>query len=86
MAPRRDSGPFRRALGEAIRARRLELDLSQEELAYQADLDRTYLSGLEGGARNPTLETLLRVAKALGLKASEMMGEAETGTPRRRIR
>lgn len=44
---------------------RLALDLSQEELSDRAGLDRTYVSGCERGKRNPSLKTMIRLAKAL---------------------
>ena len=44
-----------------------------------ADLDRTYISGLERAVRNPTLATMERIAKALGVKLSELVAEAERG-------
>ncbi len=77
MAPTRDSAPYRKALGEAIRARRKKLDLSQEEVGFEAEVDRTYLTGLEAGARNPTLETIIRIAGALKTKPSRLMARAE---------
>ena len=53
-------------LGAAIRRHRQLIRLSQEELADRAGLDRTYVSGVERGRRNPTLEVLQRLADALG--------------------
>lgn len=52
--------------GLAVRRHRELLRLSQEELAERAGLDRTYLSGVERSARNPTLEVMQRIASALG--------------------
>ncbi len=52
--------------GPAVRRHRDLLRLNQEELADRAGLDRTYLSGVERGARNPTLEVMQRIANALG--------------------
>lgn len=52
--------------GQAVRRHRELLRLSQEELADRAGLDRTYLSGVERGTRNPTLEVMQRIAGALG--------------------
>ncbi len=65
------------ALGGVIRARRHELGLSQEGLAAEAGLDRTYLGGLERGERNPTLRVLWKVAKALDVAPSGILREAE---------
>ena len=52
--------------GMAVRKHRELLRLNQEELADRAGVDRTYLSGVERGARNPTLEVMQRIATALG--------------------
>ena len=78
MTPRRETIPYRRALGEAIRVRRAKLGLSQEDVGFEAEVDRTYMTGLEAGARNPTFETLLRVARALGVGPSRLMADAES--------
>lgn len=53
------------AFGKVLRELRERADLSQEELADAADLDRTYVSMLERAVRQPTLETLFRIADAL---------------------
>lgn len=52
--------------GGAVRRHRELLRISQEELADRARLDRTYVSGIERGRRNPTLKVLQRLADALG--------------------
>ncbi len=67
------------AFGAAVRSRREHLGLNQEELAHRADLDRTYVSGIERGRRNPTLRILGRLAKALGTPASKLLAAAERG-------
>jgi transcriptional regulator with XRE-family HTH domain len=59
-----------RRFGKNIRIRREALGLSQEALAEKADLDRTYIGGVERGERNATLRTTLRPAKALGVRAA----------------
>ena len=56
---------LRAALGQRVRELRDRLRLSQQQLAERADLDTTYISGIERGRRNPSLNTLARVAKAL---------------------
>jgi len=48
---------FLKKLGENVRKCRMMKDISQEELAYQADLDRTYISGIERGERNISVIT-----------------------------
>jgi len=52
---------------ESRRALRLEARLSQEELAARADLDRTYVSGVERNRRNPTLASLQALCGAMGV-------------------
>lgn len=55
-------------VGQAVTRRRLELGLSQEELASKADLHRTYISDVERGARNVSVLTLARLAEALRMR------------------
>ena len=58
--------------GKAMRRRRRELDLSQEELAERSELHRTYISSIERGQRNPSLENIEKIAKALRISISEL--------------
>ncbi len=58
--------------GKAIRRRRRELDLSQEELAERAELHRNYISGIETGTRNPSLKNIEKLAKALDISISNL--------------
>ena len=58
--------------GRAVRKRRRELDLSQEELAERASLHRNYISDIERGDRNPSLENIQKLAKALDIKVSAL--------------
>ena len=58
--------------GRAVRRRRREMDWSQEELAERADLHRNYISDIERGDRNPSLENVHKLAKALGISVSEL--------------
>lgn len=51
--------------------------MSQEELAFQAGMDRTYLSGIETGRRNPTLDSIFKIATALGLSVGVLVQLAE---------
>lgn len=68
---------IRRRFGDAIRERRRELGLSQEKLADRAQLHRTYVADVERGNRNPSLESITRIAGALDLKPSELLRLAE---------
>ena len=61
---------------EAIRRTRKERGLSQELLAVDAGVDRSYMSGLERGKHNLTVMSLLRIAKALDCKATTLLSEA----------
>jgi transcriptional regulator with XRE-family HTH domain len=56
---------LRRLVGINVRFWRERLDISQEELAFRANLHRTYVSGVERGVRNPTVLIVGRLAKAL---------------------
>lgn len=58
--------------GKAVRRRRRELDLSQEELADRANLHRTYISNIERGRMNPSLENVARIAEALEIPLSAL--------------
>ncbi len=59
--------------GRRIRKARLERGLSQEALGFEAGLDRTYVSSVERGKRNISLLNIHRLAKALGLKAKDLV-------------
>ena len=63
-------------LGQAVRARRQELAMSQEALADVAGVDRSHMGKIERGERNVTFLNILKIAKALECKASELLIEA----------
>ena len=56
---------YRRILAMNVRAARDRLGLSQEALAYEAEIDRTCISGIERGKRNPSVDLIARLAEAL---------------------
>lgn len=59
--------------GDVVRSRRKRLGLSQEELAFEAEMDRTYISGIERGKRNISLLNIYRLAAALKVKPRELI-------------
>lgn len=79
----------RAIFGTNMRRYRLAAELSQEELAARMGVEQYYISGLEAGRRNPTLETVARVAEALGVKVGQLFEERphvrkpQTGTRRK---
>ena len=64
--------PAHQAFGRAIRELRLERGISQEELAHRADIDRSYMGGVERGERNASLKNILRVASALDIPPARL--------------
>lgn len=65
------------AFGLVLRARRLDAGLTQEQLAFEAEIQRVYVSKLELGQYQPTLTMLLTLAKALNCAASDLIVEVE---------
>ncbi|WP_141335995.1 helix-turn-helix domain-containing protein [Paenibacillus sp. tmac-D7] len=61
------------SFAKILKTLRINNKLSQEELAFRSDLDRTYISMLERGIHQPTISTLFALSKALNIKASEMI-------------
>ena len=70
--------PTARQFGRRLRVLREEAGKSQGDLADRAGLSRTYLNQLEAGRRDPSLSTLTRLARALGVKLEALIG-AEGG-------
>lgn len=66
------------AFGSEVRRARESLCKSQESLAFDADIHRTYISMIERGKKPPTLTVILRLAGALNIKASELVRRAES--------
>lgn len=63
-------------LGMAIKTQRTSLRISQEELAHRAGLHRTYVSDLERGVRNPSMDSIEKLARALQLSVSTLFEQA----------
>ena len=70
---------IRARLSHNMRRLRRSKDWSQEELAHQAGLHRTYISDLERGARNPTIEVVDKLAVALDVPVGDLLDAQEPG-------
>lgn len=69
---------IKRRFGLAVRARRAALGISQEELALRIDADQAYVSRVEAGAMNVTLDTAQQIAEALGTDVALLFSGAPT--------
>jgi len=67
-----EESAHRRAVGARIAELRIDRGWSQLELAGRADLHRPYLTGIETGSRNPSLDVLVRIANALHVPLMEL--------------
>lgn len=68
------SDPYLDILGQRIRARRRELQMSQEGLAHEAGLDRSYVGRIERGEHNLTFVSLVRLARAMKCDVAALTG------------
>lgn len=64
-------------LGDAIRDLRQERGFSQERLGFESGVHRNYIGGIERAERRPTLDTIAKLASALGLPPAELLRRAE---------
>jgi len=71
------------SLGAAIRRERFLLGISQRELAERAGLHRTYVSDLERGARNPSIDSIEKLARALHVSVVKLFKHATNGNNKR---
>lgn len=62
-----------------LRRNRVRQNLSQEKLAFDSGIDRSYLGGLERGEENPTVDLLDRIAKTLGVPLAELFKQPAPG-------
>ncbi len=65
----------RKRVGINLKRLRQDRGLSQEELAFESGLHRTYISGVERGVRNPTVLVLEEIAAALQVPAAKLLDE-----------
>jgi transcriptional regulator with XRE-family HTH domain len=66
---------WRAILGRNVRHLRQQRDMTQEELAFEAEIDLTYMGGIERGRRNPSLLVMARIAKALSVPLPKLLSE-----------
>ncbi len=67
-----------RLFGRILQELRTERGLSQEELGFESNYHRTYISQLERGQKNPSLKAIFRLARVLGIRPSEMIRRIES--------
>lgn len=63
--------------GQVLREQRMAKELSQEDLALNANVDRTFVSQMERGIRQPSITTLIKLARALGVSPSSLVAKME---------
>ncbi len=66
---------WRAVLGRNVHRLRRQRGMTQEELAFEAEIDLTYMGGIERGKRNPSLLVMARVAKALSVPLAKLLSE-----------
>ena len=66
---------WRLILGRNVKRFRLQKKLTQEQLAFEAEIDLTYVGGIERGRRNPSLLVMARIAKALGVHLTKLIAD-----------
>ena len=79
----KSSGQFELPFGAALRRVRLAAGMSQEQLGLEAGVQRNFISLIETGQNQPTIGTISKLARALGMKASELVAETERPMRRR---
>jgi transcriptional regulator with XRE-family HTH domain len=66
---------WRAILGKNVRKYRQQRQLTQEQLAFESEIDLTYLGGIERGRRNPSLMVMARIADALEVPLPRLLAE-----------
>jgi transcriptional regulator with XRE-family HTH domain len=67
-----------KVFGSVLRERRLQAGLTQEALAYEAGIERTYVSFMERGLRQPSLRVVIALSNPLRVSAKELVGDLES--------
>ena len=65
------------AFGSAVRAARLQRGMAQEQLATEATIERSHMGKIERGEHMPTLALILKIARALGMSAADLIAATE---------
>ena len=65
------------AFGRVVRQRRIDIGLTQEQLGFEAELRRTYISIIELGQQQPSLNTIFKLARALQISPGRLIGLVE---------
>src|SRR6185295_13676891 len=71
------SEDLKRAFGSAVKVRRNRLGISQDELAWRATVHRTYITNVERGICNPSLGSIAKIARALGISTAVLLADLE---------
>ena len=66
---------WRKIVGKNVRKIRQQRGMTQEKLAFEAEIDLTYVGGIERGKRNPSLMVLARIAQALSTPLVRLLSE-----------
>ena len=75
MMPHPAMQDWRAVLGKNVRRIRQQRGLTQEQLAFEAEIDLTYVGGIERGKRNPSLLVMARIANALSVPLTRLLHE-----------
>ena len=78
----KSSGSHELPFGAALRQLRLAAGLTQEQLGLESGVQRNFISLIETGQNQPTINTIVKLARALGMKASQLVAEAERNVRR----
>lgn len=70
-------GNYRKIFGQNVRQARKAIGISQESLGLEIGIDRTYISGIERGVRNPSLDVICKIAEHLDVTPSWLLSETD---------
>jgi len=71
-------------LGDELRKARQDAALTQEQLSFAANIDRSYISQLENNRKSPTVDVLFRICDALNVSPSQVIARVEKSRPPKR--